>query len=217
MEEEWSKYREIISAATASEQQELYQNAIALAKSSWPHIDGMMQFERKRLGHEWVRVEGIELVLKYAPLFFDFESLDAIETLLKAERRIAKNSVGNLSNGVAAARLLMFDAYRVWNYLERLPAGSADDSGNSHFFAADVAASVIQFWEKLDVVRRATSERLTRFGLSTRMDEQVCAKCPSCGVLAKTTKAKFLRERDCPKCQHTVVFVLLTRAIDTHE
>ena len=121
MEAHRVQYHLVIAKAHAAEQAGLYREAIASALSSWDHIDGMMQYERKYEEASVSNFDGIDLVLRYAPLLFDFESLDKLESLLKNQRRIAKNSTGNLSERLGPARELMWVAHRVWNDFERRP------------------------------------------------------------------------------------------------
>ena len=79
MEQHHTAYHEKVAKARSAERTGLYRRAMQLALSSWEHVDGMMQYERKYENAEFDTIPAIEMVLKYAPLLLDFESLDTQE------------------------------------------------------------------------------------------------------------------------------------------
>jgi len=88
MEAHRAQYYELIAKARAARQDGRYREAVELAMSSWEYVDGMMQYERKYDDKKFSSIEGIDLVLEYAPILFDAESLDKLEFLLKKQRRL---------------------------------------------------------------------------------------------------------------------------------
>ncbi len=211
MERHTAAYYQHLSRAISALKRKAFGEAMVSAVCSWDHIDGMMQYERKYESKESFTVEGIDLVLKYAPLLFDFESLDKLEALLKSQRRIAKNASANLEDGIARARATMWDAHRLWNQIESQPEVTHDKLRAELGGDQDRWRSLADEWQKSELIVQLPAGGSYRLSLSTDMNEVALAKCPACGALAKAPKAKLLQERHCPKCAATVSFVLLAR------
>ena len=72
MEDHRAEYQALMSKARSAEREGFCRRAVELALASWDHIDGMMQYERRYENKEFANVQGIEMILKYAPLLFDF-------------------------------------------------------------------------------------------------------------------------------------------------
>ncbi len=205
------EYHALISKARCAEQEGLYREALDLALSSWDHIDGMMQYERKYDNREFVNVEGIDLVLKYAPFLFDFQSLDRLEALLKTQRRIERNTSEDLSDDLSMARTLMWETHRLWNLLEQNSEWRQDELRPALGGDQDRWRSMSETWEKMGLIRRTPDGRSHRLALYTQMRAAILAKCPSCGAVVKAAKAKLLESVLCPNCRQRVLFVLLLR------
>src|SRR5205807_1635906 len=91
--------------------------AVELAVHSLDHVDGMMQYERKYNGIEFLQIEAIDVVIRFAPFVLDSAALDKLESLVKSQRRIAKNTGDDLLGKLSNARELMWDVHRFWNHL----------------------------------------------------------------------------------------------------
>jgi hypothetical protein len=207
MESHREQYHQHVAQARAAVEEGRFSDALKLAASSWGYVDGMMQYERKYEGKEFESVEGIDIVLEYAPLLLDFELLERLGELLKAQRRIDKIASDDLSERLDRARALMWEAHRFWNYLE----ASADDSTANTDRDADPASwpTIAVKWERMQVVQRTSSRKAYAYSLCTRMDEAVLGKCPKCGAHARSRKARLLEEAPCPKCKAMATFVLI--------
>jgi len=68
MRAEWVQYHLRMSEAREAHHAGLWRKAVELALSSWGHVDGMMQYERRYLDAEFQSIEAIDFVLQYAPL-----------------------------------------------------------------------------------------------------------------------------------------------------
>ena len=211
MEKHRMEYRALMDQARAALQEGLYRNAVKAALSSWDHVDGMMQFERKYENREFTSIESIELVLRYAPLLLDSQSLDRLASLLKSQRRIDKNTSVSLDDKLAKARAQIWDAHKLWEYLEGHPDTRQDELRQILGGEQEEWRSAAEAWEKMGLVRRTPEGRSYRLALSTRMGEIVSGKCPSCGAVAEAPKAMFLEELTCQYCQASGVFVILSR------
>ena len=112
MEAHRAAYYALISARAAL-QQGLYHKAIDEASASWEYIDGMMQYERRYESKEFESVEGIDIVLEFAPLVFGFQSLEKLDELLRSQRRIDKHSSDDLAARLDSARQSLRDVHRL--------------------------------------------------------------------------------------------------------
>jgi hypothetical protein len=211
MEYDRAEYFAWIAKARAEQQKYLFSEAIESAMSSWDHIDGMMQYERKYEGRDVFTIEGIEIVLQYAPLLFDFTRLDKLELLLKTQRRIAKNASDDLANKISEAKLLMWEAHRLWDHLERQSIVRQDELRRELGGGLDGWWFISETWEAIGLIRRVPEGGSYRLAFSTQMDMPTLAKCPSCGAVVRAPKTRFLDEVVCPKCQAEDYFVILSR------
>ena len=216
MEAHHQEYNALMTQAGSAERKGLYRTAVELALKSWPFIDGMMQFESRYADGDFSRVRGIEIVLKYAPFLFDYPSLDALESLLKETRRIEKNTEGSMSEKLAEARALMWDAHRLWDYLENNPDSMQDELRQILGGEQEHWRSIAEAWDRMGLLQRTPERNSYRLSLSTRMGKVVSAKCPSCGGVVSAPKAMLLETTNCPECQKTALFVILTTDVTTN-
>lgn len=211
MEAHREKYRALMGDARAAQQDGLYHKAVELALSSWDHVDGMMQYERRFEEKEFESIEGIDTVLKYAPLLLDFNNLDRLESLLKSQRRIDRNTSESLTEKLGKARALMWDVHHLWDHLEQHPGARQDELRQILGGDQDQWRLVAETWEKMGLVRRTPEGRSYRLSLCTRMGEVISGKCPKCGAFSEAPKAMLLEELACPKCRASVLFVMLSK------
>lgn len=211
MEEHRERYHAVIAEARSALEQGDYRKAIELAVSSWEYIDGMMQYERRYEDAQFNSIEGIDIVLQYAPFLLDLQSIDTTESLLKLQRRVEKNTSANMGDRLTKARELVWDAYRMWDLLNRQAEVRQDDLRRLLGGHMDRWRSLAEAWDKMGLVGRIPEHGSYRLSILTRMNEEILAKCPSCGVVVKAAKSKLLVEQACPKCHGRVLFVLLLR------
>ena len=211
MEAHQTQYYVLLAEAREARRAGLYRNAIELAMSSWPCIDGMMQFERKHWKKDFASIEAIDIVLRFAPFIFDSGALDNLAVLLKGQKRIDKNASADIADNLSRCRALMWDAHRMWQHLERHPNARQDDLSKNLGGNQDRWRLVAEQWEKMDLVRRTPDRGSYLLALNTDMDQRIFAKCSSCGAVAKARKTKFLAAIDCPKCRATTLFVILAQ------
>jgi hypothetical protein len=204
-------YNAAMADARVAEEVGLFGRAVQLALSACDFVDGMMQYERRFEDREFDSVEAIDLVLKYAPVLLDYKSLDAIERLLKTQRRIERDTSADVGEQLAGARRLLWDAHRMWDRLEY--AGDTRQDELQELLGGSQARwrSIAEAWEKMGLVRRTPEGRSYRLSLLTRMGEVVPGKCPACGKVAEAPKAMFLEVTGCCACGQKVGFVLLAQ------
>ncbi len=212
MEAHRAKYNALIVRARAALREGRFHDAIEAAISTWDYIDGMMQYERRYQDREFTGIDSIDMALRYAPLVFDYESLNELDSLLKSKRRIDKNTSDDLVGKLAGARALMLEAHLIWDHLEKVPDARQDRIRKILGGNQDRWRSVVETWEKMGLVRRTPEGGSYRLSLVTRMDQVVRAKCPSCGAVAKAKKSRFLENQVCPQCRTTASFVILAEA-----
>ena len=209
MEQHHTAYHKLAAQAQSAERAGLYHRAMQLALSSWEHVDGMMQYKRKYENTEFETIPAIEMILKYAPLLFDFESLDTLEKLLKDYRRIEKNTSECLADQLTTARASMWDNHRLWDHLERNPGARQSELRKQLGGDQEHWRSVVEDWHRMELLRRSPDGGSYALTLATQMGDLVMAKCPACGRTTEGTKAVFLDEIPCPNCAATGLLVIL--------
>ena len=204
-----TEYSRLLTLARNALRQGDIGQAIGFAVSSWPRIDGMMQFERKYSAREFDTVETIEIVLKYAPFIFDKQSLDSLEELLTEKKRIEKNTHDDLAEKLAEARRLMWDARRLWNHIERQPNCRQDELRSALQGNQEQWRGFAECWHSIGLLQRTPESNSYRLAFVTNLEDQAAAKCPACGVVGRARKARLLDAASCPKCKQNVHFLIV--------
>ena len=181
--------------------------AIQCAVSAWQHLDGMMRYQKKYAQIEFDSVECIDLVCEYAPIVLDYESLDALESLLGSQRRIDRNTSESLSQKLGEARARLRVCWGIIDYFERLgpqPELPRDVGTTESRVSAGIVEKLIEHGVLL--------QRGGHFRLVTRMHELWIAKCCLCGVRCQAPKRRFLAYTSCPSCARRGAMTLIEPA-----
>jgi hypothetical protein len=210
LEEHRDSYDALLSSALAAERNGEHRRAVQAALQAWEYVDGMMQYERRYGGREFDSIKAIDLVLKYAPLLLDYQSLDRLADLLKASRRIEKNTSESLADLLQTARSKLWDVHRFYGHLEMNPDARQDELRQVLGGDQDSWRAISEAWEKMGMVSRLPSGGSYTLRLVTRLGEIVPAICPSCGVRTEGPKGMLLEPLSCPECGASVTFVLLS-------
>jgi hypothetical protein len=209
MEAEHLQYYEKMHLASVAEQNGLYREAVNLAVSAWPFVDGMILHARKYEDREVTRIGAFDIVLRYAPLLLDSRPLDELAQVLTKYKRVLKDGYAVMMDQLARARSRVLENHRLWTHLEQNPGTEQERLRQVLGGDQEEWRGVAESWERMRLVSRTPAGRSYRLTLSTRMGEIVRAKCPRCGQVAEAPKAMFLDETTCPECGHASLFVLL--------
>lgn len=214
LEAERDAYESYIAHAVAAERDGLFLVAMRSAAAACRHIDGMMQYRRRYDDAAFKSVDAIDLILKYAPLLFHFETLNEVHNLLRNQKRIDRYASDDLTQRVEQAQRQMWQNHRLFAFLMENPGFRQDELrarlGGDQGYWRNVAES----WEKMRLVRRTPERGSYRLCLSTRLGEVVEGKCPRCGQVDSAPKAMLLEPVRCSKCRGESVFILLPSAED---
>lgn len=208
LEEEARRYEILLLQARAALQSGNIPHSIQISVQSWPYIDGMMQYERKYNQREFKSVETIELVLKYAPIIFDTQSLETLEELLKSKKRIDKFASADLADKLATANQQLHSVLGVWSHLEQNTGFRQDELRRTIGGDQEWWRWVAEIWESQGYLTREPVANSYRLTLNVNYEEKVFGKCPCCGVKASSKKYHFWKEVACPKCKAAVYFVI---------
>jgi len=211
MEHHQAQYESLIAQAQAARREGLCQKAIQLALAAGEHIDGMMQYERKRDDTRFTGIGALDIVLRYGPLLLDFRSLDNLEQVLAGCRRIQKNTCVDYEQELAKAKARMWQNHKFWDHLERNPECRQDELRQRLGGDQEDWRRTAEMWEDMGLLRRSPEGGSYRLALMTQMREVVKAKCPSCGKVTEGAKAEFLGELSCCACKENVLLVILAR------
>lgn len=198
-------YDDLVSKAHEAEGEGRFDDAVRLARLAWHHLEAMLKFERKYEHAEFESVPCIDLVLKYAPLLFDWTALTELGTLLRGRKSIDRIASDDLASRLSEALVVFREAHQVWNELEN--ASVADAAKVSIATAIDPRRrkALIDAWVSMKLVRREGGA--TR--IATDPDERVRAKCPGCGVVVGGLMFDVLSDQECPRCKGRHVFCIL--------
>lgn len=210
MEEHWRRYTSFVQDALGAEQQGDFARVVELGEGSWAFIDGMLRHLARNDAETQDELEGIILVLRYAPLLFNYEVLDRLEQFLVGKRRIVKAARTDLDDDLSQARASMWRAHALWDELERQRRCKRDTLRLRFTGDDDEWHSNIHTWERMNVVVAFTASGAKYLSLATNMDDNVVAKCPSCGKATRRTKSSLLEPATCEHCTETGLFVHLT-------
>ena len=209
MELHHAAYDSLVEQAQSALREKRYYEAVQLAISAGEHIDGMIQYETKRVSAQISRIYGMEIVLRYAPLLLDLRSLDQLGQLLAQCRRIEKNVSTDYKQALAGARIRLWQCHRLWDLLETTSESRQDEVRQLLGGDQEEWRRIAGEWETMGLLRRSRDGGTCRLSLMTMMDEPVKAKCPSCGALAEGAKVQFLERICCSTCREPVLFVML--------
>ena len=202
-----AEYEARMRSARESERSGLYRAALENAVSAWDYIDGMMQYERRYEEAEFNSIPAIDLVLKYAPLLFQYEALEKLAGLLKEQKRIEKHTEADMGARLRAAAERMWSNHKLWTFLDANPDVRQDQLAARLGGDQDYWRSVAEAWEAMGVLLRVRDGWSYRLSMTTRLGQVVDAKCPACGHKAQAPKAMMLERTSCPSCEQLVSFV----------
>jgi hypothetical protein len=207
LEVAYESYQALILQAREAKKAGQYDRAIDLAMQCWVHVDFMMRYAQKYQDHEFDSLECIDLVLELAPPLFHFEALDKLAALLKEQRRIDKQASADLAGKLAEARARMWEAHRVYAFLEAVPGMS--EKRLRETFAKDSARiqGLVAVWETTGLVRRDSDDIESEIELRTTLQMPVQAKCSACGQVRIAPRGNLLSFAHCARCEGLVVFV----------
>lgn len=211
MESHAEDYQRLIALVRKLLHEKQYVRATRAALQAWEHIDGMMRYARKYEDREFATIEAIEVVLRYAPLVFDVESLDRLEALLKEKRAIEKNTEDELSTKLDAARLLMKEAHALWTHIEANGVCRQDYLRRDLGGDQEIWRNIAETWEKMGLLKRTPIAGSYELELVTRMGSVVSAKCSACGGVHEAPMGMFLEPQQCPECSTNDYFVMLSQ------
>jgi hypothetical protein len=203
-------YRQGVSAMRKAHNEGRYLDAIRVALAATEYADGMIQFERrfeKRTDRE--DVETIHYVFRYAPLLFDRDGLTAVGQLLKSQKRIDKNTAADFVQEVDDAFSLMWDAHRLWEFIEAEREVAQDKLRLNLGGDQDRWRWIAESWEQMGIIRRVPERGSYRISFVTNLTAVVRGKCSECGVVGKAPKGRFLERITCPKCGASATFAIL--------
>ena len=209
MEYHYNYYKKSMTDVRNFVDQGFFAEALKIAFEAWEHIDGMMQYARKYKDREFNNIEAIDYVLKYAPLLFDFESLDTLEQRLKSCKRIEKNTSICIAELLLEARRIMTQAHKLWNYLELNPHTRQDQLSKILGGNQDEWRNIVESWAKMGLLLRNKESRSYRLNIQIRMGELTRGKCTQCGSYQEAPKAMLLDTVTCPDCGKQASFVIL--------
>lgn len=208
-------YDAILSMAREAERAGLYGEALEHATRAWPHLEGMMQFERRWEGAEFRSVPCIDLVLRLAPPLLHERALNALGELLKARKSIDRHASDDLAARLRLAREQLQLAYRLWRQLETAPSTPQVSLGVVLGAPQSVVLETLDRWVEMGIAARAGVGSSLEISLSVDLGRPTLAKCPVCGTTHTLPRRQAVAATDCPDCNQRTELTLLATKLDT--
>lgn len=202
-------YQRLLSEAKAAVLGRSFQRGIERAASAWNHVDEMMQFQRKYQKHEFVPLECVDIVLRYAPLLLEIDYLNRLEELLKTKRRVERNSTENLKMRLGQARGLFHYVYQLFDCIESGQSCRIESLPQTIHSKYTDRETVIAQLVEIGLARLQRSASGALISLITSMESMVSGKCMHCGHVEQSQKSDFLLTRVCSCCGQHTLFVIL--------
>jgi hypothetical protein len=170
-------------------------------RKSFDQIGPAVQFRRRReISPEFPPLTPLDVVLTYAPPLFERTVLESLVDWLRASRRILAAHPTNYWD-LANAALAQEDAVRTaWNEIARQPGVVLADLLARLPVIRSGIERTLPIWETLGIVVCQRHGLDTRLCLRTRLDEEIEAVCPACGVRGRGKKEILWRNTTCKKC-----------------
>jgi hypothetical protein len=177
-----------------------FPGVFSVCVKSFPSIVPASQFRKKRdIQPEMPALLAFEVICKYAPIFFEHNSMLLMLEFVKSTRQLAKHENGYLKKIESAleneeiARLL-------WNSLEKHPCSTQSEICSSIEASLATMVEILTLWEKFGVVIRPDKKNIRKMNLKTRLNTVIEGICPNCGVLRNRIKEEFFQPRCCKYC-----------------
>lgn len=212
LEFHWAEYHRLLNQAIQHKAAWEIRSMIETALLACDFIDGMMQKERKQGNKEVQTVLAMDLILQYAPMLLDVESLARLGVIIKAYRRIERDTTDDMTEKLAQANGLLWKVQKLIGHIETHLVVNEFEAATLLEVFCSQALSILKTWEALQFIRRIHHGNPAQYSLWTLMDENTSAKCSGCGFLATAKKAAFLSNFKCDKCGELAVFVLVGAA-----
>ena len=209
MEDHYNSYNKYMAQVKSLVNDGLFADALKNIFKAMDYVDGMMQYEKKYNKREFDSIEAIDYALKYAPLIFNYESIDFIEDMIKSYKRVEKNTNISIAELLTKAREKMTKAYNLWNYLERNPNTKQSSLSRTLGGNQEDWRNITESWEKMGLLIRQKEGNSYNLTLKTRMGAITKGKCTKCGSQQEAPKAILLDNTKCPDCGQESLFVIL--------
>ena len=179
-----------------------FREALRYAVASLPFVGAHVDFERRYEKSATIPLPTLDVILAYAPPYFDVNSLTQLERLCD-DKKTLKKLGRDLASEVKAAWLAMELASRLWGKL----AEQTDPPGEKLKIRPGTERAAIAAWERCGAVALARNGD-SRYQLVTVPARPCQAVCPECGAATVRAKVELLAGGVCATCRARVSFVL---------
>lgn len=210
MESHRRNYERFLAESRKAESEGLYRQAISKCLDSLEHIDGMMKHARKtQETDEFSSIPTIDMVLRYAPVLLDYESIQRLEQLLKSRRYIEKYTSQCLADKIEQAMRTLWKVHSLWGLIEANPDIDERDLLSQLKGRKEGWIPLLENLARLRLIRREKNQDSFSVSLATRLGQLCRAKCRACGGIVTAPKAALLDRLRCVECDTVNDFVIL--------
>lgn len=200
-------YDDAVAQARAYEREGRLDEAIASSKKAWQYVEDMMKFERRWEKREFSSVPCIDMVLRYAPLLLDEESLSDLEALLKSRKSIDRLASDDLAAQLQKARDHLSDARKVWAMLDGRDWTDSAEIVRLSGVGAAAGRKSLTDWQKIGAIEARDVDGRREIRPVFADARPTVAACRFCGSDVQCTCGETLQPRACAKCGKTSCFI----------
>jgi malate synthase len=166
-----------------------------------PHQRASLAYQKRYLQDTPHQAHNIDIVLRYAPLYFQSSMLVTLETWYTSGTKTERGYLPDMPGKLRHARKKLVDAAACWRILK------------DHEFAFDIKSvnqrEAMTAWAASGLIAITSGKHGQRYRMVTNVDRDTSAKCSRCGVVAKLKLKDSLTLRKCDLCNVIADFVLV--------
>ena len=196
-----SKYREAVGRAMWYETDSSADIPLLLRKciEAWPLILDALRYARKNPEVDF-NLFPISAVWKYAPPFFEHETLLGVQELVASTRALSKYEGMDLPRLTGQALEREECARELWNITKGNPGILARELCAKAGGSQRDSAGTVKIWARFGIIKYWKDGDHWRVALATDMDTFCAGMCQSCWSTVKGKREWFFRESTCPRC-----------------
>lgn len=206
LEQKHETYELIFKEISNALQLREYFIAVKKAELALQFQHASINFQRRFQKNFSVSATAVDIILRYAPVFFLSDSIDAVEKWYRSGNKFERDAFPDFLETLLSARKLLSHAVMLWEILSESPVAvlqPPNDAQNKFIIPIWISASVVAINPK----------EPTSYIRVTDLRRDAVAKCYSCGRERRAPIADLLETTRCPACERRSTFAILRRII----
>jgi hypothetical protein len=200
LQNDQAEYDRLHAAALAAVGRVDFDAALDHCIDSLKHVDGMMQFEKRWEKRQFHSVETIDLLLRYAPILQRRDCLDALTTILAADRRIDRLATADLAALLLEADLRFRRVSQLIDFVGEFGNAAREMLAARYGGPPEEWAALSETLEQVHYLTTVhTGDRL-ELQRRTDISRDASGQCRNCGTVARAPLEDLLGGCVCQSC-----------------